>query len=178
MLTTFNSKYIHTALALYSIAAFCRAGGRDIKVLEYTLDTPPQTALSDIFRERPAVVGIAVYIWNRTLSLALAAMIKRVLPEAAVVLGGPEVYHDMERVFFLCPETDFIVQGEGEETFNELLREREKGGDGRGVPGAAWKDADGTLRREGGARTLMDLSLLKFPYDLTGGAFSGRILYY
>jgi hypothetical protein len=116
--------------------------------------------------------------WNRALSFALAAMIKRVLPEAAIVLGGPEVSHDVERIFAGCPEADFIVQGEGEEIFSGLLKERERGGDGRGVPGAAWKGADGRVRIEGGARTLADLSLLKFPYDLAGGAFSGRILYY
>ncbi len=40
-----------------------------------------------------------------------------------IVLGGPEVSYDF--IYWLkdCHEIDFIVMGEGEETFKELLNE-------------------------------------------------------
>ena len=41
------------------------------------------------------------------------------MPELIIVLGGPEVSYDTEYWMKRIPEVDFIVMGEGEETFQQ-----------------------------------------------------------
>ncbi len=164
LLVAFNSKYIHSALGLRSVAAFCRVAGQDVKVLEFTLQTPLLSALADTYKEQPSVVGIAVHIWNRRLSLDFAALVKKVLPEVLVVLGGPEVSYDAASVLAENPAVDYIVQGEGEEVFSTLLADVQKGGRGEGAAGIAlW--AEKGINLQGGVQVLKDLSTLPFTYD-------------
>src|SRR5262249_59307126 len=63
-----------------------------------------------------------------------ARLVKQVRPQARVVVGGydpslaPDAYAGL-------PEVDFIVRGEGEQTFCQLLRTIESGGDVAAVAG-------------------------------------------
>ena len=41
-------------------------------------------------------------------------MLRKLRPQAAIVIGGPEVAFDAERIFAELPQADYIVQGEGE----------------------------------------------------------------
>lgn len=89
LLVSLNAKYIHTALGLYSIAASCRVQGKTVAVREYTINQDLLVVLADIAGQSPDVVGLACYIWNRELTLKLAAALKKALPGIIVVLGGP-----------------------------------------------------------------------------------------
>ena len=94
LLGSLNAKYIHTALVLYSIAASCRVQGKTVTVREYTINQDLLVVLADIAGQSPDVVGFACNIWNRELTLKLAAALKKALPGIVVVLGGPEVSAD------------------------------------------------------------------------------------
>ena len=69
----------------------------------------------------PDVVGLSVMTFQRRTALAIARLIHLLCPAARIVVGGydaslaPEAYES-------TPEIDYIVRGEGEHTFNELLR--------------------------------------------------------
>ncbi|HEV3139954.1 MAG TPA: radical SAM protein [Vicinamibacterales bacterium] len=73
----------------------------------------------------PDVVGLSVMTFQRTTALAAARLIRQLRPSARVVVGGydpslaPEAYESTD-------EIDFIVRGEGEHTFSELLRALEQ----------------------------------------------------
>ncbi len=164
LLVAFNSKYIHSALGICSVAAFCRWRGHEAEVMEFTLQTPLLSALAQIFQQQPKVLGIAVHIWNRQLSFELADMAKKVLPYTLIVLGGPEVSYDAEAVLMNNPAVDFVVQGEGEEVFAALATDIAQGGSGRGVPGVALRSGKG-VDLQGGAQTVNDLSVLPFAYN-------------
>ena len=77
LLVSLNAKYIHTALGLYSIAASCRVQGKTVAVREYTINQDLLVVLADIAGQTPDVVGLACYIWNRELTLKLAAALKK-----------------------------------------------------------------------------------------------------
>jgi radical SAM superfamily enzyme YgiQ (UPF0313 family) len=122
VVSSLNAKYIHTCLALRYLKAFCR-DEFDIEMAEYTIKDPAMNIVSDLFRRDPDVLGFSCYIWNIEETIRVVRMMKKIKPELKIVLGGPEVSYDTGYWMNELPEVDFIVMGEGEETFLHLLRE-------------------------------------------------------
>ncbi len=95
---------------------------------------------------RPDVVGLSIMTFQRGTALGLIRIITDTLPGARVVVGGydpslaPEHYEDPS------VRVDFIVRGEGDLTFRELLRALEGGGSLAGIAGLSWRSASGFVR--------------------------------
>ncbi len=123
VLSTLNAKYIHTSLALRYLKSFSQQDFPDIQIAEYTIKDPAMNIVSDLYRREPAVIGFSCYIWNIEETIVVIGMLKKIMPEVVIVLGGPEVSYDTEYWMKRLPEVDYIVMGEGEETFHHLLTE-------------------------------------------------------
>ena len=123
LFSTLNSKYIHSNLGIYSVAAYLAKQqlAVQVEIKEYTIQTPILSMLADIYMYQPDIIALATYIWNRQETLALTKAIKKVLPETMIILGGPEVSFAAAEVFLTNPEIDYIVQGEGEQVFAQLI---------------------------------------------------------
>jgi len=74
-----------------------------------------------ILARDPDLVGISLYTWNSSRSLQLVKALKEQAPEVITLGGGPEINHDGDFVLS-SPYLDYVVQGEGELAFLELLR--------------------------------------------------------
>jgi radical SAM superfamily enzyme YgiQ (UPF0313 family) len=130
---------------------------------------------------RPDVVGLSVMTFQRRTALRLMELIRARRPEALIVAGG----YDPS----LAPEAyggpagpDFVVRGEGETTFRELLRAIETGRDSSDVAGLSYRTPLGLAHNrerpvsglEGGAiappnraaRVLDGYTLLGRPVDV------------
>lgn len=177
LLATLNAKYVHSALALYSLRSYCRRVCPDIAVREYTVNNEMLAILGDIYRDRPDVLGLACYIWNIDATLTLAGLVRKVLPATVIVLGGPEVSYDPARVMEENPDVDYIVSGEGEATLASLLADLVAGRQPEGILGLTYR-RDGAIIA-GSPRVIGDLASLPFPYeeaDMVG--LQDRIIYY
>lgn len=86
---------------------------------------------------QPELVGISTFTFNRHASLRLAALVKRTLPSARVVLGGPHATHVHRAILEAHPAVDWIVIGEGEDTLVRLVACLEAGGDPTTLRGIA-----------------------------------------
>ena len=173
-----NAKYIHSSLALYTIGASCQAAGQPVEIAEYTINQELLYVLGDIVGYQPEVVGIACYIWNKEMTMKLAAALKKVLPAVRIVLGGPEASGDATAILRQNPSVDFVVQGEGEESLPELLTELAQAGTGRSIAGIAVRYGDG-VELNGGVRVVEKLDDLPFPYhEQQMAALANRIIYY
>ncbi|MDA8126547.1 MAG: radical SAM protein [Deltaproteobacteria bacterium] len=124
-------------------------------------------------RIRPDLIGLSAMTWQFPTCLALIRLIKALLPQVQIVLGG---YHAtlMSREIAASPEggeIDFIVRGEGEETFRRLVNALAGTDDLAAIPSLSYRQADGWIHNEAGG--LCDLSQLKLPIRdrrrLTGG---------
>ncbi|WP_025027335.1 B12-binding domain-containing radical SAM protein [Caldalkalibacillus mannanilyticus] len=124
VVSTLNAKYIHTCLALRYLKSFAEPE-YSVEMAEYTIKDPSMHVVSDLYSKNPDVVGFSCYIWNIEETIPIIQMLKKVKPELKIVLGGPEVSYDIEYWLDRIPEVDFIVVGEGEETFKHLLQEIE-----------------------------------------------------
>lgn len=131
LLAAINAKYIHSNPGVYSLCAFARTKipGADIEIGEYTINHQMDLILQDIYRRKPDFIGFSCYIWNISYTMEIVRDVKKVLPEAEIWLGGPEVSYDAKKVLTREPDVRGIMRGEGELTFTELVRaylQREK----------------------------------------------------
>jgi radical SAM superfamily enzyme YgiQ (UPF0313 family) len=115
VLTTLNSRFTHTSLALRYLYANLKELRDDALILEFSINESIQSIAEALLNASPQIIGIGVYIWNASEVRELIEIIKKVSPETVIILGGPEVSHEPFRVNF--ERADFIIQGEGDLAF-------------------------------------------------------------
>lgn len=165
VLSTLNSKFIHSSLALRYLKAYGEAHGQAYDIVEYTINMPVLYILSDITEHDIDVLGFACYIWNIEMTLHVVDMVKAVRPDIKIVLGGPEVSFTADELLERCPNIDYIVQGEGEEAFHALVTALQLGNDGLDpvIPGVRGR-RDGSILGSAEVVEVRDLSTIPFPY--------------
>lgn len=165
VLSTLNSKFIHSSLALRYLKAYGEAHGQAYDIVEYTINMPVLHILSDITEHDIDVLGFACYIWNIEMTLHVVDMVKAVRPDIKIVLGGPEVSFTADELLERCPNIDYIVQGEGEEAFHALVTALQLGNDGLNpvIPGVRGR-RNGSILGSAEAVEVRDLSSIPFPY--------------
>ncbi len=110
---------------------------RILKVTEGVL----REYLTRIPWERFSVVGFSVCLNQLTLSLWAAKLLKEKYPHLVVVFGGSMCSEDLGRSYLRAfPWIDFVVNGEGERPFLELLRRLKEGKRPFGVAGVFFRD--------------------------------------
>lgn len=122
ILTTLNAKYIHTNLAIRYLKAYA-APEFDVELTEYTIKDPIMNVVTDLYKRKPDVIGFSCYIWNMDETMKIISILKKILPDTKIILGGPEVTYDAIHWLGEIPGADFIIIGEGELTFKLLLSE-------------------------------------------------------
>jgi radical SAM superfamily enzyme YgiQ (UPF0313 family) len=121
-IVTLNAKYIHSSLSLrYLRNAAQAAGFANVWIEEFTINQPIWKIAARINERKPDVLGLSVYIWNRSQSFELIERLQKQNPGLSVVLGGPEVSFEPE-----LAENYTVIAGEGEKKFVEFLRHQEK----------------------------------------------------
>lgn len=176
VLSAINSKYIHTGLGLRYVGEYAKAQGHEVTLIEETINTPILAVLEKIMAVPAQVYGFSVHIRNKPFVFKLIRMLRKLRPQAAIVIGGPEVAFDAERIFTELPQADYIVQGEGELAFSELLEYL--AGSGSVPQHIAYREGE-QVNLNGGITVIDDMSLLPFPYpDLEKMLAEHKIVYY
>lgn len=125
VLTTFNSKYIHTSLALRWLYV-ANKDNFDISYIEYTIKEKVERVVDELLATNCDVIGISVSIWNVEECRQLAELLKTKRPDLIIIIGGPEVSYEPK--FFIDNwQIDYLISGEGEFVLGELLTQLELG---------------------------------------------------
>ncbi|GAA2793167.1 KedN5 family methylcobalamin-dependent radical SAM C-methyltransferase [Crossiella cryophila] len=117
--------------------------------------------------EPPDLIAFSVLGWNVRTFSSLAETYRQLRPDGWVVFGGNHVSDQAARVFGMCPEVDVVVNGEGELTFVELVRELLAGGrphDLGHVAGVSYRDDSGMLRTTPDRPRIEDLDIIGSPF--------------
>ncbi|MDF3292614.1 RiPP maturation radical SAM C-methyltransferase [Streptomyces silvisoli] len=94
-----------------------------------------------IVAHAPDVVGFTSTFQQNTAALAAAKCVKRLAPRIVTVMGGANCDGKQgEAVHRNFPFVDYVVRGEGEESFPGLLESLGGGRDFATVPGLCWRD--------------------------------------
>ena len=126
VLATLNARYAHASLGLRYLRANLGALREVCELRERVLGTAPATVVEALLAGRPRIIGLSVSIWNVEPLTEVVALIKSRAPDVVVVLGGPEVSHEVEAQR-ICAMADYVVTGWGELTFARLARSILKG---------------------------------------------------
>ncbi|MGC1176382.1 DUF4080 domain-containing protein [Polaromonas sp.] len=126
VLATLNAKYIHASLGLrYLLANMDRHGGAGLRaqtqLREFVIGQPETRMVEELLALQPEVIGLGVYIWNVVETTQLVRLLKTLRPEIRIVLGGPEVSHEVEQQE-ICRLADHVVTGWGDVSFPRLCR--------------------------------------------------------
>jgi radical SAM superfamily enzyme YgiQ (UPF0313 family) len=126
VLCTLNAKYIHASLGLrYLLANMGELRGQTL-LREFTIARKPQELVDELLALNPQVIGFGVYIWNVTQTSELVRLLKAQRPAIKIVLGGPEVSHEVEAQA-ATPQSvvqlaDHVITGWGDVSFPKLCR--------------------------------------------------------
>jgi len=122
LLTTLNSKYVHSNPALKYLYTVTADTSADIDIREFTINNEPSYVYGEILRANYDVVCFSCYIWNIEQIKALASDLKKARPKTLICLGGPEVSFDAHVFAAENPWVDMILCGEGEYPFFRLCQ--------------------------------------------------------
>ena len=119
-----NSQQIITPNGLRYISALLNREGYETKLINLS-NSSWDEAKETIKNEKPSLVGISCYTFNRHSVFKLADCVKDVNREIKVFLGGPHASVMHRQILENCSSVDFIVIGELMDSY-ELLKEDTK----------------------------------------------------
>jgi radical SAM superfamily enzyme YgiQ (UPF0313 family) len=156
--TIFN---VMPPLGIMSIAAYLEQRGIGAGIIDcYATPLPQEELVAEIIRRRPDVVGFSCTTSSFLEGYAIAERLKERAPEIITVCGGAHACSAGAALLDAFPALDYLVIGEGEQTFFELVTAGDR--DRATIPGVAARiDGKGTLSAE--RELIPDLDSLPFP---------------
>ena len=110
------------------LAGFLRKQGLSVKIIDQELIDININTIKDIFEQckKPHIVGVSVMTANVASGYRIAELIKSVDKEAVVIFGGIHATVMPDEIL-QNGNIDFIIKGEAEYTFLELIRQIQSG---------------------------------------------------
>jgi len=152
-------------IGLYYLAALLIENRHDVEILNlYNLHTDPMAIEAILRDKRPDLIGFSVFNANRWGALDVAKTAKQLDPNVKIVFGGVAATYLWEHFLVHFPQVDFIVLGEGEYSFLELIRsmERDELANPETVKGIAFRKRGAVIKTEP-AELIDDLDQLPIP---------------
>lgn len=147
---------------LYVAAYLKKYSQNEIKILDLQLEKKLEPELIDyLLKEKPDIIGMTAISFMMIDTLKLIKLIKRILPQANVVLGGPHVNIYPHQTLEI-PGVDFIVLGEGEKICLDLINNINNKEKLKKVKGLVFKHK-GQIINTGQRELVKDLDLLPYP---------------
>lgn len=175
LLVALNSQYVHTNLAVRYLKAYAEDLPYECKISEYTINHRIEQILEGIMVEKPDVICFSTYIWNINIVKDLTILIKKINDKIEILYGGPEVSFDSYE-FLEESKGDYIIRGEGEETFREFIKYKlGKVSSLKTIKGLCFKDKNGIHINQ--KRENMDMNKIVFPYK-EDEDLENKIVYY
>ncbi len=119
LLVAINAKYIHSNPAVFSLKACASEYGSLVDIVEFTINQQPAYILQEIYKKAPDVVAFSCYIWNYRLIDSIIFDLHKVLPDADIWAGGPEITYNAEETIRKW-QLRGIMTGPGESVFRRL----------------------------------------------------------
>ena len=125
VLATLNAKYIHASLGLRYLLANMGELRPQTVLREFTVASAAREVADALLLEFAGaatgvqIVGFGVYVWNVRQTTALLRLLKAARPQLKIVVGGPEVSHELagQEIVELA---DHVVTGWGDLAFPRL----------------------------------------------------------
>ena len=167
-----NSSYAHSSLALPALHAQTKDDtDYEWGIVSATINENIGMVVDEICRQKPDVLAATCWLFNHEALMHITSRVKALLPEAVLIMGGPEFLGNNEAFLRRNTWVDGVFRGEGEEEFSRWLRCWNLPEAWKNINGLCWLDADGQYQDNGLARVLAFDSLTSpeesrfFPWD-------------
>jgi len=132
-------------IGIMSLSSVLKRAGHEVVMFDQANpDTPDETIIEEIRRQRPALVGLSfLSTTSYPYAKMLARQIRAVDPAVKLAFGGVFASLNAQLVKMQVPEVDFVCRGDGEQLVLDLL---ERLDDPDTVAGVTWQEPGGRLR--------------------------------
>ena len=116
-------------IGVYYVAAVLKENHYDVEILNWhNIHKTPEKIEDVLLEKRPDVIGFSILHANRWGGIQIARIAKNLDPNVKIVFGGIGATSLWEHFLTHFPEIDFVITGEGEYAFLDLIKWIEKGG--------------------------------------------------
>lgn len=173
LLVGINSRFNHTNLAIRSITEYSKLNCNNIKnhyvnisFVEFTINQNLFDILNQIKKINAKLVMFSVYIWNVEITIKIINELKKIMGDILIGCGGPEVSYKANKILQENTNIDFIISGEGELVFSQLIENITKDINCyKNINGIYYMDkSNQQIIYTGQQKIIEDLSILPFPY--------------
>lgn len=155
-----RSHSVYPPLGLCQLAATCDPA--DVCILDAEgLGWDDSQTHAEVRARKPLLVGVTVTSYTLELVERFVAPLRKA--EISIIVGGPHASLAPLDVFARCPSVDYVVRGEGEVIFSELVRRLKNGLSLAGIPGLCYRKSDGSIHLDATILQVADFSSLPFP---------------
>ncbi|MDU4953262.1 MAG: radical SAM protein, partial [Clostridium sp.] len=162
-------------MAVRYLKAYTKKLNYESEILEVTINDSIENIVRAIILKKPNIVGFSTYIWNLEYVEKISRIIKEIDSNIEIFYGGPEVSYD-SLSFLSNSAGDYVIEGEGEETFYEFMKNKINGDSLNSIKGLYIKNQDGSINYAG-QRALIDMNSIVFPYN-DKDDLKNKIVYY
>ncbi len=127
-------------MSIINLGGFIRDHGYEVVILDTSIEPDYKTRLKKLIKEEPLVIGFSVILGKYTQNaITLTRIIKEINGDIPVVWGGKLVFLAKE-IILEQVDVDFLVLGDGELPFLNLLDALKNDKDYRKIPGIGYKE--------------------------------------
>ncbi|MGP1569559.1 MAG: DUF4080 domain-containing protein [Eubacteriales bacterium] len=176
LLTTLNSKYIHSNLSIRYLYMAALKYRRNIELKEFTINNDENYIYTEIVRGEYDLLCFSCYIWNIEMTLRIAENLKKAKPNIKILFGGPEVSFEAISFMRKYKYVDFVIIGAGEDAFERVIAQFiSKKPDYRNIESLVYRESGKIfVNEEGGMDGFIETS---FPYSFLQPV-NDKIVYY
>ena len=150
-------------IGLYSVGAVLKDNDYDVEILNWHCSKEKPIEIENILKEKQADwIGFSIVHANRWGGVEIARIAKRLNPGVRIVFGGIGATFLWEHLLKHFPEVDYVVLGEGEYVFLDLIRVVDEGGSPGNVRGIAFRKSGKRIKTED-AEPIQNLDELPVP---------------
>jgi radical SAM superfamily enzyme YgiQ (UPF0313 family) len=174
ILATLNARYVHSAFGLRYLFANLGDLQPRARLLEFDINQRPLDIAENILRDNPRILGLGVHVWNASQTLSLVRLLKQLRPALIIVLGGPEISHEISQQE-ISRIADHVIPGEADLAFAQLCHQLlSSSACPAHTPARSLAPSPVPQLRP----PLPDLATLALPYDFyTGDDLAHRVIY-
>ena len=179
ILSAINTKFTHKALSLACLKSYWDLFHNDIPLVikEFDLNILNETIINDLILMKPDILAFSTYIWSIDRIISVAGAIKAAFPKCIIILGGPEVSYNSVDILKKNHNIDYIIRGEGEITFKELLEGLLQNNSPENISGITLRH-NGEIIKNKERQLIKDLDILPSPFTTGNYQGSTNFTYY
>ncbi|PQP35408.1 B12-binding domain-containing radical SAM protein [Desulfobacteraceae bacterium SEEP-SAG9] len=152
-------------IGVYYVGALLKENHYDVEILNwYNINKTPLKIKEILIAQRPDVIGFSIMHANRWGGIEIARIAKQIDPEVKIVFGGIGATFLWEHLLKHFKVIDYVVIGEGEYTFLNLLNCLKKNDDDdiQNVKGIAFKKGSDYIKTKS-SEFIQDIDNLPVP---------------